>query len=167
MSIKDLEQLSIEELVKLISPNSEVHKELKKRKVIRTKNITGELGEYYVVQHYNNSSKQTNLFLPPPGVKNIDVLGRNGEKYSIKTVSGNNRTTGSFWNPESINDNRKTFDYLIICILNDDYGLDMILELSWEDFMKYKKFNKRMNNYQVTITQKLIQDVKIIHNKES
>ena len=80
-------------------------------------------------------------------------------------MSGNNRTTGSFWNPESINDNKKTFDYLIICILNDDYGLDMILELSWEDFMKYKNYNKRMNNYQITITQRLIRDVEIIYEK--
>ena len=72
--MKDLEKLTVEELVRLISPNSDVHKELRRREVIRTKNITGELGEYYVVQYYNNTPGQSNLFLPPPGVKNIDVM---------------------------------------------------------------------------------------------
>ena len=161
----DLEKLSVEELVRLISPNSDIHKELRKREVIRTKNITGELGEYYVVQYYNNTPGQTNLFLPGPGVKNIDVLSRKGERYSIKTISGNNKTTGSFWNPDSIENNEKTFEYLIICILDDYYSLKMILELTWNDFIKYKKFNKRMNNFQVSVTQKLIGEVKVVYKK--
>jgi len=163
--MKDLEKLSVEELVRLISPNSDIHKELRKREVIRTKNITGELGEYYVVQYYNNTPSQTNVFLPGPGVKNIDVLSRNGERYSIKTISGNNRTTGSFWNPDSIKNNEKTFEYLIICILDDYYSLSMILELTWNDFIKFKKFNKRMNNFQVSVTQKLIDEVKVVYKK--
>ncbi len=60
--MESLEKLTVEELVRLISPNSDIHKELRRRNVIRTKNITGELGEYYVVQHYNNTPNQTNLF---------------------------------------------------------------------------------------------------------
>ena len=163
--MKDLEKLTVEELVRLISPNSDIHKELRKREVIRTKNITGELGEYYVVQYYNNTPGQSNLFLPGPGVKNIDVLNRNGDRCSIKTISGKNRTTGSFWNPDSIKNNEKTFEYLIICILDDYYSLNMILELTWNDFIKFKKFNKRMNNFQVSVTQKLIDEVKIVYKK--
>ncbi len=42
----------------------------------------------------------------------------------------------------------------------------MILELSWEDFMKYKKFNKRMKNYQVTITKIMVEDVKVVYEKK-
>ena len=161
--MESLEKLTVVELVRLISPNSDIHKELRRRGVIRTKNITGELGEYYVVQHYNNIPNQTNLFLPGTGVKNIDVLSRKGERYSIKTISGNNKTTGSFWNPESIKNNEKTFEYLIVCILDDYYTLKMILELTWNDYMKFKKFNKRMNNYQISVTQKLIDEVKIVY----
>ena len=111
----DLKKLSIKELVKLISPNSDVHKELRRRGVLRTKNTTGELGEYFTVDLYNNNPKLPNLFLPDPGVKNIDVLSRDGERYSIKTVTSRKGTTGSFWNPESIENNDKTFD-----ILNSD-----------------------------------------------
>ena len=163
--MKDLEKLTVEELVRLISPNSDVHKELRRREVIRTKNITGELGEYYVVQYYNNTPGQSNLFLPPPGVKNIDVMNRNGDRCSIKTISGNNRTTGSFWDPDSIKSNQKTFEYLIICIINDYYYLDMILELTWNDFFKFKKYNKRMRNYQISVTKELIDEVTIVYKK--
>ena len=101
---------SIEELVELISPNSAVHQELRKRGVLRTKNTTGELGEYYVKNYYDKTPSLPNLLLPPPGVKNIDVLSREGERYSIKTVTNPRGTTGSFWNPESIRKNEKIFE---------------------------------------------------------
>jgi len=161
----NLKKLSVEEIVKLISPNSLAHKELRRRGVLRTKNVTGEIGEYFVVQHYNKTPRLSNLSLPPPGVKNIDVLSRNGERYSIKTITSRGGTTGSFWNPESITSNNKTFEYLIICVLDGDYNLDLILELSWEQFMEFKRFNKRMNNFQVGVTKKLIESVTIIYEK--
>ena len=108
----------------------------------------------------------TNIVASSVCFKNGFPYKQGYRKYSIKTVSGKNKTTGSFWNPELIDNNHKTFDYLIICMLNDDYGLNMILELSWDDFIKYKKFNKRMNNYQVTITKKMIEDVRVVYEKK-
>ncbi len=33
--------------------------ELKDRKIIRTKNIVGELGEYFAKEHYNNTPRIT------------------------------------------------------------------------------------------------------------
>jgi len=62
-------------------------------------------------------------------VQNIDALSRNGEIYNIKAVTSRNGTTGSFWDPESI--------------------------LTWNDFMENKSFNKRMNNYNVSLTKNL------------
>ena len=35
-------------------------------------------------------------------------------------------------------------------ILNDKYHLDMVIELSWDDFMENKSYNKRMNNYNIS-----------------
>ena len=98
-------------------------------------------------------------------VQNIDALSRNGEIYNIKAVTSRNGTTGSFWDPESIQNNVKKFDYLIIVILDTSYSVDMILELTWNDFMENKRFNKRMNNYNVSLTKKLVQSVKIIYEK--
>ena len=150
------------ELAKLISPSSAAYIELKKRNVLRTKNVVGELGEYYAIDFYNKTPNLPNLSLAAKGVKNIDALSRNGEIYSIKTVTSRKGTSGSFWDPQSINNNEQKFKYLLIIILNDEYALDMILELTWEDFFKYKKFNKRMNNYNISLTNTLINSVKII-----
>ncbi|MDC3172343.1 hypothetical protein OA970_01020 [Alphaproteobacteria bacterium] len=158
----DLEKLNVIELAKLISPSSAAYVELKKRNVLRTKNVVGELGEYYAIDFYNKTPNLPNLSLAPKGVKNIDALSRNGEIYSIKTVTSRKGTSGSFWDPQSINNNEQKFKYLLIIILNDEYSLDMILELTWEDFFKYKKFNKRMNNYNISLTNNLINSVKII-----
>ena len=158
----DLEKLNVIELAKLISPYSAAYVELKKRNVLRTKNVVGELGEYYAIDFYNKTPNLPNLSLAPKGVKNIDALSRNGEIYSIKTVTSRKGTSGSFWDPQSINNNEQKFKYLLIIILNDEYSLDMILELTWEDFFKYKKFNKRMNNYNISLTNNLINSVKII-----
>ena len=166
MVIQDkLKNLKVSELAKLISPSSEAFIELKKRGILRTKNIVGELGEYYAVDFYTKNPKLPGLSMAPPTVKNIDALSRNGEIYSIKTITSRKGTTGSFWDPESIKNNEKKFDYLLIVILDDEYALDLILELSWEDFFKYKKYNKRMNNYNISVTKKLILAVKTVYKK--
>ena len=166
----NLTDLSVEELLQLISPSSDVIQELKRRKVLRTKNIVGELGEYYAIKFYNKVDKKIynikrklpNLTLAGETTKNVDALSRDGKIYSIKCVSSPNGTTGSFWDPDSIKENKKTFDYLIIVILNDKYQVDKILELSWDDFFKYKKFNKRMNNFNISITKQLTEKFKVI-----
>jgi|TARA_B100000959_G_C14892317_1_gene587274 hypothetical protein len=163
--MSDLKKLSDEALMQLISPSSNVIKELKNRKIIRTKNIVGEIGEYYAIKFYNKLKNLPNLTLAPPGVKNVDALSRDGEIYSIKCISSLNGTTGSFWDPESIEKNNQKFHFLIIVILDENYGVEKILELTWEDFMKYKKYNKRMNNYNISITKTIINQVKIIYEK--
>ena len=163
----NIKKLSINELAKLISPSSDAYVELKERGVLRTKNVVGELGEHYAVDFYNNSPKLPNLSFAPPGVQNIDALSRNGEIYSIKTVSSRIGTTGSFWDPESIIRNEQKFHYLLIVIIDNSYSLDMILELTWDDFFEYKKFNKRMNNFNISLTNKLINSVKLIYENNA
>lgn len=162
----DYSSLSTSELAKLISPESAAFRELKKRNILRSKNIVGELGEHYAISFFNKKAGLPNLSLAQVTVKNIDALSRNGETYSIKTISSKKGTTGSFWDPDSIEKNEKKFDYLLIVILNNGYQLDMILELTWKDFFKHKRFNKRMNNYNIQVTKQLMSDVKIIFDSE-
>ena len=98
----DFKELSTQELAQFISPSSGAYLELKNRGVLRIKNVVGELGEYYAVDFYNNTPHFPNLSFAPPGVQNIDALRRNGEIYSIKAITSRKGTTGSFWNPQSI-----------------------------------------------------------------
>ena len=169
----DIKSLTVEELLKLISPSSDVIQELKRREVLRTKNTVGEIGEYYAIKFYNKidtnkynaKKKLPNLTIAGKTTKNVDALSRDGKIYSIKCVSSSNGTTGSFWDPEGIQNNKKTFDYLIIVILDEEYGVDKMLELTWNDFMKYKSHNTRMNNYNISVTKKLTDEFKIIYKK--
>ena len=164
--MSDIKKLKDNELIQLISPSSEVVQELKRRGIIRTKNIVGELGEYYAIKYYKQLKGLPNLSLAPPGVKNIDALSRNGEIYSIKCISSLNGPTGSFWDPNSIEENNQKFHFLIIVILDEDYGVAKILELTWDDFIKHKKYNKRMNNYNISVTNKLLDEVKLVYEKK-
>ncbi len=148
--------LTVKELAEQISPSSPAFNELKKRGILRTKNVVGELGEYFAAQYYNDNPKLPNLSLAPPGVKNIDALSRDGQIYSIKTVSSRSGTTGSFWDPESIQNNVKKFDYLVIVILNNSYSVDVVIQMTWNDFLENKRFNSRMNNYNISVTKELI-----------
>ena len=161
----DYKKLSISELAKLISPSSDAYLELRDRGVLRTKNVVGELGEFFAVDFYKKSAKLPNLSIAPPGVQNVDALSMNGEIYSIKTVTSRRGTTGSFWDPESIEKNEQKFNYLLIVVLDSDYSLDMILELTWEDFFKFKRYNKRMNNYNISLTNKLFDEVNMVFAK--
>ena len=163
----DYKKLNTQELARLLSPSSDAYLELKERGVLRTKNVVGELGEHYAIEFYNNNPKLPNLSFAPPGVQNVDALSRNGEIYSIKAVSSRKGTTGSFWDPESIMRNEQKFHYLLIVILDNSYSLDMILELTWVDFFKYKRFNKRMNNFNISLTNQLIDSVKLIYERQN
>ena len=62
MSIK-LETLETLEIIKLYS---EILIELKERKVIRSKNLVGELGEFLVLEVFNSNNELPNLKLAPP-----------------------------------------------------------------------------------------------------
>ena len=160
----EIDKQSIKNLARQLSPSSKAFTELTKRGILRTKNVVGELGEYYAIDFYNNNTKLPNLSIVPTTVKNIDALSREGKTYSIKTISKKG-STGSFWDPESIDRNERKFDFLLIVILDREYSLDMILELTWEDFLHHKKFNKRMKNYSVSVSNKLIDLVRVIYNK--
>lgn len=109
-------------------------KELKQRKVIRTNNVVGELGEYLAIEIYNSTAGMPNLSPAPVGTENIDAISRKGDRYSIKSTSNN--TTGVFYGleePKSDMIDRQKFEYVIICKFDDNYELQTVLEMDWDD----------------------------------
>jgi len=79
----------------LIQAYSGIIKQLKKRGVIRTKNLLGDLGKYLAIEHFNNTSGMSNLQAAPAETQNIDAISRNGDRYSVKSTTGN--LTGVFY----------------------------------------------------------------------
>ena len=173
----DLKNLSIEELVKQISPSSPVIQELTRRGVIRktkrgepNRNYTGNIGEYFAIEFYNNLN--LNLYkctrdLPKlkreedENSQDIDAKSESGDGYSIKTVSSPSGTTGSF-GTQSYRGNIQKFKYLIIPILDKSFQVDKILELTWDEFIDNKKYNKRMQNYNISLTKTIVKKFTII-----
>jgi len=159
-----LESLSDEGLYKAYAI---VLKELKKRGIIRTRNVIGDLGEYFVINHYNKTPGLPNLSPAPPGTQNVDALSRNGERYSIKSTTG--RTTGVFHGlsdyGSDLPDTQK-FEYLVIALFDENIALRRINELSWMDFLKYKRWHSRMRAWNLNITEELLKNSKTIFNQD-
>ena len=157
----NLENLNDIELIKLYS---NIIKELKKREIITTKNVTGEIGEHLVIDYYNNHVGLPKLIKAITSTANIDAIGNNGERYSIKSISTN--TTGSFFGLEPLGSNKideKVFEHIIICKFDDNFELKGIYEIDWNVFLKHKKWQSRMKSWYLTLTKALIAESKIIY----
>ena len=131
---------------------------LKDRKIIRSKNIIGDLGEKIAIDIYNNTPGETNLQLAPQGTKNVDALSRKGERYSIKTVRYPNRSTGVIYGLEPPNSRKKDeikFEYLVIVTLDDCLQPIKILEIAWEKFLQHKKWHSRARAWNLYIGKEL------------
>lgn len=153
--------------MEVIKMYGDVVKELRNREIIRTKNVVGDLGERLAIDYYTNTSGLPNLKDAPTGTQNIDAISRDGDRYSIKALTGN--TTGVFYGlPPKDSDEpiQQKFEHLIIVKFNDSYNLEKILELTWAQFLQYKKWHSRMLAWNITLNKKIINDSKIIfsHN---
>ncbi len=143
----------------IIALYSDLISELKSRGIIRTKNLLGDLGEYLAIEHYNNTPGQPNLQAAPAGTQNIDAISRKGERYSIKSTSGN--LTGVFYglnDPDSPEVESQKFEFVIVVLFDNNFKLKKILEISWDLFIQHKRWHKTMRAWNLSITQKLVAD---------
>lgn len=147
----------------VISLYSDIIKELKKRNIIRTKNVLGELGEYMTIDCYNKNPALPKLQAAPVGTKNVDAISRNGERYTIKSTSGN--VTGVFTGLDFGKDelpNKQYFEYVVICKFDNEYTLQNIYQLDWDSFLQHKSWHSRMKGWNLVITKELLKDAVII-----
>ena len=153
MPEKNLEDMSAVELIELYP---KILEQLKKKDVIRSKNLIGDIGEYLVISHYCKTAGLSNLQRAPPSTMNIDAISADGERYSIKSTSTN--ATGTFWGLNTLGSEDKEqqkFEYLAIAIFSDNYVLKKIVEIDWNQFLQIKKWHSRMNAWYVPINSKL------------
>lgn len=166
-SKKNMKKLNIDELnnEELWLGYSNIQQELKKRNLVRTNNIVGERGEFLAIETYNSKSGLPNLQAAPEGTQNVDALSRKGERYSIKTISEPSNTTGVFYGIGEKDDNfipDKKFEYVIIVQIFKDYKPKRILELTWEQFLKFKRWHSTMRAWNLSVTKLLLSEAKVI-----
>jgi hypothetical protein len=137
-----------------------VLKELKNRNIIRTNNLVGDLGEFWCRKKYKETSGLPKLQDAPKSTKNIDAISTKGERYAIKSTSGSG--TGVFASLPVDDDNKIYFEYLIIVIFDKDYILKEILELTWDQFKKFRRMKPPENKWNVPITAILKSEAKKI-----
>ena len=152
----DLNNLSDDDVISLYPL---VLKELKNRNIIRTNNLVGDLGEFWCLKKFRETPGLPKLQDTHKGTKNIDAISTKGETYAIKSTSGSG--TGIFASL-SIEDDKKIFDYLIIVIFDKNYILKEILELTWNQFKKFRRIKPPENKWNVPITLDLKSEVKKI-----
>jgi hypothetical protein len=162
MNKNEFSKLNDEELW-LLYADAEL--ELKNRGLVRTRNIVGERGEFLAIETYNSIPGLPNLQAAPEGTRNIDAISRKGERYSIKTVSEPGLTTGVFYGIEEKDNTmipEKKFEYVIIVQIFKNYRPKRILELTWEQFLKFKKWHSTMRAWNLSVTKSLLEEAKIV-----
>ena len=148
----------------LISMYGKLISELKDRKIIRTKNVVGDLGERFAIDYYSSSSELESLSDAPPSTKSIDAIGECGNRYAIKSITGN--LTGVFYglpHRESDDIPEKLFDYLLIVVFSDNYEVKAIYELTWQQFLEHKKWHSRMDAWNVSVNKKVKEQANTVY----
>jgi len=141
-------------------------KELRTRNIIRSKNVIGDLGERIVLEHYNRTPGLSKLQLAPPSTANIDAISLSGERYAIKTTTGN--ITGVFYGlPPQGSDEEpiQKFEYAVVVRFDNDHALDQILELTWLQFLQYKRWHSRMQAWNLSVSKELVANAKVIYSR--
>ncbi len=167
-----MKKVNIEELnnEELWIGYADIQQELRRRKLVRTNNIVGERGEFLAIETYNSTSGLPNLQAAPEGTQNVDALSRKGERYNIKTIREPGNTTGVFYGiGEKGNDltPEKKFEYIIIVQIFKNYKPKRIIELTWIQFLKYKRWHSTMRAWNISVTKSLLSEAKIIIDNAS
>jgi hypothetical protein len=145
---QDVTGLSDQELISL---RHNVEKEVRRRGL---KLSVGDIGERLVIAHFNSTAGIPNLQIAPPGTKNIDALSRDGDRYSIKTVL-DAKKTGTVY-PDRDKPDKQLFEFLLIAALSEDHTLKSIHQLSWDQFLAVRCWDKRMSAWYVPCSTKAL-----------
>lgn len=159
--MKEVDQLIDEEMWTLYAYTG---LKLKERNLVRTRNIVGERGEFLAIKTYNETPGLAKLQAAPEGTQNVDALSRKGERYSIKTISEPGNLTGVFYglgDQEVINPEKK-FEFVVIVLIDKYYKPKKILEITWEQFLKFRRWHKTMRAWNLSLTKELFSETKII-----
>ena len=149
----------------LIEAYGDILQELKNRKIIRSKNVTGDLGEYLAVECYHRNKDFPNISLVKKSTQHYDAYGlKGGKNYSIKTTTGNStgviRTPAT---PEHPEEPKALFDCLVVVQLDQSYRLKAVYEIDWDVFVEERKWHKTMNAWNIVLTKSVLSKAKQVY----
>ena len=135
---------------------------------MRKRNIAfsvGGVGERLVIEHFRKTSGLPKLQAAPRGTKNVDALSRNGDRYTIKARCNASKAqkTGAIYQSKEDKD-KQMFEYLLIALLAEDWSLESIHQLTWNDFLKVRSWDTRMSAWYVPISQRTLGAAQLIYH---
>ena len=142
----------------LVLARASLDAEMRKRNIAFS---VGGVGERLVIEHFRKTSGLPKLQATERGTKNMDASSRDGDRYSIKTVC-HAKKTGTIYQPKQ-DKNKQLFEYLLIAKLAEDWSLKSIHQLAWNDFVKVRSWDKRMNAWYVGISARTLGVAKLIY----
>jgi hypothetical protein len=108
----------------------------------------GEIGEKLAIAVFRTRPDLSVRAPAPRGTKNIDAISRDGNRYSIKTLQ-RAKKTGTIY-PDPIDKNKRLFEFMLVVLVSDEYSLERIVELDWDQFCAVRSWDIRMNAWYVT-----------------
>lgn len=63
------------------------------------------------------------------------------------------KKTGTVY-PDSKNPGKQLFEHLLVVCLNSKYQLDSIYSFTWDEFVKARAWDKRMNAWYISVSKK-------------
>lgn len=124
----------------------------------------GEIGEKLAIEVFKARPDLPVLAPAPRGTKNIDAISREGNRYSIKTLQ-RAKKTGTIY-PDSSDQSRVLFEFILIVLLKDDFSLERIIEINWQQFCDIRSWDKRMNAWYIGGSRRALSVGRQIHPKE-
>jgi len=146
----DIKSLTDEELIAL---RASVESEMRSRGISIA---IGDIGEDLAIDYFNSTSSLPNLKAAPVGTKNVDAISRDGDRYSIKTRLKAKKTSTIY--PDDTNRDKQLFEYILMVKIDEGYQLVSIHQFSWEQFIKLRAWDKRMNAWYLTCSKKTLKN---------
>lgn len=129
-----------------------VHKELQKRNMIRSKNIVGDLAEYYVMSYFNKNKNLPDLEMVTQSNRGYDLIDKNNKRYQVKGITQYKTSNFHISNIEDLG-----FDYIIVAKLDDNFLIEKMYILDAIHFDSVKMRRKGTNTYYININNRFKQ----------
>ncbi len=146
-----LPDLSLSCDAELLRLRATLDSEMRRRGLALT---VGQVAEKLAIDYFNSTPGCSNLREAAVGTANVDALSRRGDRYSIKGVL-HSRKTGTVY-PDTEDQNRQLFEYLLIVRLDVDWALQSIYEFDWATFVSCRSWDKRMNAWYIGMASKTL-----------
>lgn len=133
------------------------------RGIVRTKNITGDLGERYAESIYRQRPDLPTITLTNTNASNVDALNEAGTRYSIKAASPDSTKTSAFPLAQDHSKNDCAFDVLIVVKIDHSLQPMGVYEFTWNQFWELKQWNVRQKAWFLPLSHQVLGTGKQIH----